>query len=241
MQLHFKHDVFAGQIFHVILGEGDVDILLLADLHADDLLLKAGNKGTGTELKGVALGLAAVKTLAVEEAVKVDLRSVAHLSLAVVHADLAGIALANAFQLFVHVLVADGDDGLDSLKALVLAERHLGIKIHTEGISGSAVVGHFHVGDAGSTDNAELVFGHAELIGLGGKLVQRVLIKDLGAVHAFNDLTRSLTLAEAGDIYLRFVLQVSRLNGGFKLRLVGLYRENSGIIFFLLKTLDDHG
>ena len=44
LTLHVEHDGLAGQLLVVVLGEGDVDVLLLTGAHADDLLLKAGDE-----------------------------------------------------------------------------------------------------------------------------------------------------------------------------------------------------
>ena len=56
----------------VVLGEGDVDVLLLTGLHADDLILKAGDKAAGAQLQVEVLTLAALEGNAVVEALKVD-------------------------------------------------------------------------------------------------------------------------------------------------------------------------
>ena len=52
-------------------------ILLLAGLHADDLILKAGDKAAGAELEVEVLTLAALEGNAVVEALKVDVGGVA--------------------------------------------------------------------------------------------------------------------------------------------------------------------
>ena len=61
----------AGQLLGVVLGEGDLDILLFAGLETDQLILEAGDERAGAERQGVALGLAALEGLAVDIAVKV--------------------------------------------------------------------------------------------------------------------------------------------------------------------------
>ena len=75
----------------VVLGEGDVDILLLAGLHADQLVLETGDKATGADLKIKVLALAAIERLAVVKALKIDIRGVALLHGAV-HGDQTAVA-----------------------------------------------------------------------------------------------------------------------------------------------------
>ena len=104
----------------VVLGEGDVDVLLLAGLHADDLILEAGDKAAGAELEVEVLTLAALEGNAVVEALKVDVGGVALLGGAV-HAHETAVAVGHLLQAGVDVGGHDLDLGLGGLKALVLA------------------------------------------------------------------------------------------------------------------------
>ena len=56
-----EHNGLAGQLGGIVFGEGDVDILLLTGLHADELILKAGDKAAGADLQIEVLALAAVE------------------------------------------------------------------------------------------------------------------------------------------------------------------------------------
>ena len=113
MQLDLEGGVLAGQLLSlVLLGELDVDVELLAGLVADDLLLKAGDEGAGAQHQRVVLGLAALESDAVHEALEVDVNGVAVLgstltgqqtAVAVLHAlDLGvNISLVNSLDIFV--------------------------------------------------------------------------------------------------------------------------------------------
>ena len=90
----------------IVLGEGDVQLLLVAGLHAHDLLLKAGDKGAGAQLQAVVLALAAFEGHAVVKALEVDDGGVPVLGLPV-HADQAGGAVDVGLELALNVLVGD--------------------------------------------------------------------------------------------------------------------------------------
>ena len=125
----------------IVLGEGDVDVLLLAGLHADDLILKAGHKAAGAQLQIVVLALAAIERLAIQEAFEIDDGGIAALGRAV-HAHQTGVAVSQGLEALVHVSGQNLDLGLLSLQTLVLAQSDLGI--HRGGsLEGEAVLGDF--------------------------------------------------------------------------------------------------
>ena len=69
VDLYVENGVLALQVFGVVLhGEGDGDVLLLADVHADELLLKARDEGLGADHELLAFGRAAVELHAVHGA-----------------------------------------------------------------------------------------------------------------------------------------------------------------------------
>ncbi len=72
VNLHLEGGVLAGELGGVLLGEGHVDFSVLAGLHADELILEAGDEHAGADLEGVVLGLAAVEGHSVDEALEVD-------------------------------------------------------------------------------------------------------------------------------------------------------------------------
>ena len=104
----------------VVLRESDVDVLLVACLHAGDLLLKAGNKAVGPQLQAVVLPLAAVKRLSLQESLEVDDGGVALLGLPL-HGHQAGVPVAELLEALVHVGGADLYLFLLGGQALVLA------------------------------------------------------------------------------------------------------------------------
>ena len=219
-----EDDRLAGQLFRVVLGEGDVDVLLIAGLQADELLLKPGHKRVGAQLQRVALGRTAVKRLAVQKALKVDVDGISHLGGAV-HVQHAGVALLDDLDLLVDGLVRNLLLLLIGLDALVLAQHRHGIQRHVKGKLDALVVRDLDVGDAGLSDDAELALLHAGVIAVGGQLVHGVLIEHLAAVHTLDHLPRGLALAEAGDIDILFILQVGLLHGLFKFRRVRSHRK----------------
>ena len=113
VQLDLEGSVLAGQLLSlVLLGELDVDVELLAGLVADDLLLEAGDEGAGAQHQRVVLGLAALESDAINEALEVDVNGVTVLgstltgqqtAIAVLHAlDLGvNISLVNSLDIFV--------------------------------------------------------------------------------------------------------------------------------------------
>ena len=113
VQLDLEGGVLASQLLSlVLLGELDVDVELLAGLVADDLLLETGDEGAGAQHQRVVLGLAALESDAVNEALEVNVNGVAVLgstltgqqtAIAVLHAlDLGvNISLVNSLDIFV--------------------------------------------------------------------------------------------------------------------------------------------
>ena len=84
LKLYLENRSLARKLGSVILfGEGNIDIKFIADGMTDDLILKAGNKLTRSELKRGVLCFAAFKSLSVAEALVVDLDNVVVLSRAV--------------------------------------------------------------------------------------------------------------------------------------------------------------
>ena len=206
----------AGKLRGVLLGEGDVDVLLLTGLHAGHLLLKAGDKAVGTQHQAVVLTLAAVEGHAVLEALEVDDGGVAVLGLAV-HADKAAVAVRQLLQALVHILVGDGHHGAGSGEALVLAQGHLGIEGHHGG-EGIAVLGDlvFQV-DLGIAHKVQVLLLHSLHEGGSPGGLHGILIEDALAVSVLDHLAGGLAGTEAREADLLALLQISLLHSGFKL------------------------
>ena len=70
---HREGRLLAGEVLGAVaLGEGDLDLRLVAGLHADELLLEAGDEAARAEHQREVLGGAALEGLAVDLAVEVD-------------------------------------------------------------------------------------------------------------------------------------------------------------------------
>ena len=103
MQLDLEGGILAGQLLGLILGgELHLNVELVAGLVADDLILKAGDEGAGTEHQRIVLRLAAFKGHAVHEALKVDVSGVTVLGLALTGQQTA-VAVLHALDLGLHL------------------------------------------------------------------------------------------------------------------------------------------
>ena len=235
-----EDDLLAGQILVIILGEGDVEILLFAGLHADDLILKAGDEAAGTELELVVLALAALERLAIVEAFEVDDGDVALLGLAV-NRDKAGVALGHLVQALLNVISADLDLFLLRGQALVLAELDLGI--HGNGrLEGEAVLVDLvvHDLDLGIADNVEAALADGLRICLGQGDVNGIAVENTRAVELLNHLAGGLAGAEAGNAELTARLGVSLGNSGFKFLRADLDGHRDSALFQLFNIFDSH-
>ena len=223
----------------IILGEGDVDVLLVAGLHADDLLFKAGNEAVRAQLQAVVLALAALERLAVQEALEVDDGGVALLSLAL-HAHKARVAVRELLEALVHVSGGDLHIVLGSGQALVLAQSHLGIDGHG-GLEGKAVLRalahHLHFG---ITHHAELLLLHGRFVGLGERVIDGLFEKHLCAVHALDDLAGGLAGTEARNIDLLAHLLICLFDGGLELCRADLDGQGNLTLFNFFAAFHTH-
>ena len=222
----------AGKLLGIVLGEGHNDILLVACLKADELILEAGDERAGAERQGIALGLAAVKRLAVHKALEVQNDGVAGLGFAVDGLD-AGVALLHAGKLCVDLSLGDGDRLLGDLDALVFAEGDLGIELGGDGQHDAAVLGGLHIGNGGLADSLELLLDNGSLVNVGEDLAHGVFIENLRAVHALDEFARGLALAEAGDHDVLADLGICLVQCGLELVLRDFDGDLCCAVFFL--------
>ena len=232
VDLALEGGFLTGKLLGVVLGEGHDDILLVACLEADELILEAGDERAGAERQGIALGLAAVKRLAVYEALKIQNDGVAGLGFAVDRFD-AGVALLHAGKLCVNLCLGDGDGFLGDLDALVFAEGDLGIKLGGDSQHDAAILGGLHIGNGGLADGLELLLDNDSLVNVGEDLVDGVFIEHLRAVHALDEFARGLALAEAGDHDVLADLGICLVQRGLELVLCDLDGNFRGAVFFL--------
>ena len=222
-----EHDGLTGQILVVVLGEGDVDVLLLAGAHADHLLLKAGDKLSGAKLQVEVLALAALEGNAIVEALEVDVGGVAHLG-GTLHGLRGGHILGHTVQFGLHLLVGNSGLSLLHLQALVLAQRNLGVDFSGQGQGHAAVLANLHIGQAGTADGLQaLLLRNGKVINLGENLFQTVFVENVSAVHGLDHLPGGLALTEAGNHDLLTSLEVGFVDTGLHQILVDLHNDGS--------------
>ena len=125
LTLTVEDRVFAGQLLGlVVVGEGDLDLALLAGLGAGRAAPRSPRSAAAAELQQVVGGRAALEGLAVEQALEVDQQRVALGGGALDRLEL-GEALADPLDLAVDDVVGDLGLGPADLEALVLAELRL--------------------------------------------------------------------------------------------------------------------
>ena len=233
-----EDDGLAGELGGVVLGESDVDVLLLTGLHADDLILEAGDKAAGAELEVEVLTLAALEGNAVVEALKVDVGGVALLGGAI-DAHETAVAVGHLLQAGVDVRGHDLDLGLGGLKALVLAELDLGIDgdgaLEHDALLAAGI--QLHLGIA---DDLQLLLLHGALVGVGQNDIHGLLIEHLGAVHALDHLAGSLAGAEAGHVDLAAHLEICLVQGGLKILGADLDGQQDLAVFQFFTGFDTH-
>ena len=238
VDLHVEHHRLAGQLGSIVLGEGDVDILLLTGLHADQLILEAGDEAAGADLQIKGLALAALEGHALVEALEVDVGGVALLDGALHHHQTA-VAVGHLLETGIHVGGHDLDLGLHGLKTLVLAQLHLGI--HGDGaLEGGAFLAHVLDLYLGIAHDLQLLLVHGALISVGQNGVDSFLIKDLGAVHALDYLAGSLAGTEAGNIHLTAHLQIRLVDGGLELLGAHLDGQSDSALLQFFAAFDSH-
>ena len=154
--------LLAGQLRNIVLGEGDDDVALVAGLHADDLLLKAGHKRVRAKLDVIVLSRAAVELLTVDEAGKIDRGVVAQLRLAL-NVDQTGVALLDIPHLLIDLALVERLMILGDFKALVLAEDDLRIDGDLKGVDELLVVVDLLIEQAGRADALKAALGTAGL------------------------------------------------------------------------------
>ena len=209
-----EHGSLASQVLSVILlGEGDVQILLLADLHADHLILEAGDEGVAADDQGLILSGAALKGHAVHRAGIVQLHGVTGGHSAILHVHGTGGLLLILLDAGVHHVIGDNLLLHLDLQALVLAQLHVGAHEHLAGelqILALADLLHVHLGTVHGLEALRL---DGRGIHLGEDDVQSVVIEHAFAVHGLDQLAGGLALAEAGDVDTAAHLQICLIHG----------------------------
>ena len=199
VQLDLEDSGLAGQLIGLILlGEGDVDVELLAGAVTHDLILEAGDEAAAAQGQVVVLGLAALKGHPVGEALEVDVHDVAVFS-GTLAGQLTGVALLHTLELGVHSGLLNSMDGFLHGQTVVSAQLDFGLDGHLDGQDGALVIAgglHGHLRTAHRLD-AGLLDGGLE--GSREQVVDGVVGEHIGAVHPLDQVTGGLALAEALD------------------------------------------
>ena len=206
----------AGKLGSVVLREGDVDVLLLPGLHAGDLLFKAGNEAVGAQDQTIVLALAAVKRLAVQEALEIDDGGVAVPGFAL-HADKAAVAVRQLLQALVHVLVGNSHHGAGGGETLVLTQSDLRIEGHHGGKAVALLADLAFQFNLGIAHEMQILLLHGLHKGGSPGRLHGVLIEDALPVGVLDHLAGSLSGTEARKADFLALLQISLLHSGFKL------------------------
>ena len=203
MELDFEDSGFALQVLRMVfLGEGHIDVELVAGAVAHNLILEAGDELAGAKGQGEFLRFAAVESNAVYEALEVDDNSVAVGSSPVLHGDGPGVAVAHPVDLSVDVLVGDSLHFFGSLDAFVIFHGHFGLH-GADSLEGHAVfLGNVRNVHFGRADDLQAGLGDGFLDGGGVNVVDSFFIEKAFAVELLNGFAGSFALAEAGDLDL---------------------------------------
>ena len=223
----------------IVLGEGDGDVLLLADAHADDLFLEAGDEGAGAENKAVIGVCAAVEGNAVHGAGIINDGGIAVLGGALGGGN-TGVAALNLLQLVLHRFIGDLDLAAGRFDALVLAELDLRPNSGHEGQRKLLFLRDIHSRHGRTADRAQLGFLRAEGERIGSELLSRVVVENVLAVVALDDHAGRFPLAEALNKNVLFVLQVNGVDGLFKRPGVDHDVERYGAVLFVFQVFYDH-
>ncbi len=228
----------ASQILVVILGEGDVNVLLLACGHAYDLLLKTGNKLAGAQFQVEALALAALKGDTAFKALEVDVGGISHLGSTLHHLGGRNV-LRHPVKLCLNLSIGNRSLGLLHFQALILTQRNLGVNLGGQSQGDDMVIADLHIRQAGTAHGLQFLLHNGKIVNLRENLLQAVFIKDMGTIHGLDHLPGRLALPEAGELDVLAGLHVSLVDTGLHQFLVDLHNDG-GFIAVSFCALNDH-
>ena len=197
MQLDLEDSGLASQLSSlVLLGEGDVDVELLASSVADDLVLEAGDEAAAAQGQAVVLSLAALECDAIHKALEVDVHDVAVLS-STLAGQLTGVALLHTLQLGLNSLVRNSMDSLLNGQTIVCADLDFGLDSDLDGQGSALSLAGGVNADLRTADRLDAGSLDSLFVSCGEQLVDGVVGKDISAVHLLDESLGSLALAEA--------------------------------------------
>ena len=232
MKFNLEHSRFAFELVGVFFGERNIYVELIADVFADYLLLKAGNETARAELERIALGFAAVKRFAVNEALEVYRYGVAVLRRSVVNIDKTCLLFLIIRKFFRNVRFGNFNGFLGQFKTLVTLYLYLGFNRNGR-FEAETVLADFENLDIGSVNRLYLCFFNSSLVRFGINFFHRVVVENSGAVHSLNHFSRRFALAEAGNVEFFYILSVRFFNSRFKLVCGNADFEFNDIFFFV--------
>ena len=196
-----ENGVLALELFSMVfVGELHLQILLLADIHADHLLFKSGNESMAADGQGLMLGRTAGKGNAVHASGVIQVHGVALLNGTVVHVDGAAglvLILGNAginHRVSQFLLIHFNGE------PLVFAQRHVRTDKHFQMEFQILAFADFVQIDLGPVDGMKVVFPDGFLICVREKRLKGIVIENAFAVQRFNHSAGGLALAESGNI-----------------------------------------
>ena len=227
-----ENNRLTGQFSVIVFGEGDVNVLLFAGSHTNNLLFKTGNKGTGTQLQIKVVALAALERNTVIKALEINVGSIAHFSSALNSFSRSNI-LCHTIQLSLYLLVGNNSFSLLNFQALVGTQGHFGINLSGQGQSYNTLIRNLHISQVGTAYSLQILLNNSFFINLREDLFQAVFIENVCAIHRFDHLPGSLALTEAGNHNILAGLQVCLVYTLLHQFLIDFYNDSSLIAVFL--------
>ena len=216
MKLNFEHSILRSEISLIILREFNINIKLVPDFVADNLIFKAGNKLIWAYGKLIFFSLSALKRLAVNKALKVDNNYIVLFNRSVINIRNSWILLLHPCKLSFNFICRNLGRFLCSLKALILAELNLRLNSYFElhGYTVIAHLGNFKV--IRCINRFKLRFLNSGSYRIGIYSLKSVLIEHTLAVIFFNKSTRSLSFSKSRNGNVLSLLKISLCNGILK-------------------------
>ena len=203
MELDLELSGLACELFHlIILGECYVDGELLIGVLANDLLLKAGDKLTGADLKLEAVFLAAIECLAVHEALKVDNNGIAVLNCSVLNGNESAVLFLHSLELLFNILIGYSLGRLFNFYTHIVGNFNLGLGDALYLERNAVLLGKSGNVDLGSVNESKLSLVDSAANDLGNHSIYSIIIEAALAVEIFDHLTGSLALSESGNVDL---------------------------------------
>ena len=217
----------------MILGrEGYIDLACLADVLANQLLLKSLDEGVGTDGQRIIKSLATFKGLAVNIALEIDGGLVAVLYRTIGDIHQSGCSLAGCLQLLLHILVGNGSVSLLHLNALVLAQGNFRLNGNFCSVDKALALLHLFYFDLRAGNDVLTALFHSLRIGIINAGIGSVLIEQACAVHLLDNLERSLALPESRYVESSFILIIGFLDRLVKVLSRHFHRQFDHVLLF---------